>query len=128
MSIDRRVLIADDDRELRSCVAELIGPLGVEIVEAETGSEALSIVRRATLDLALLDFHMPGYTGLEILSTIRRETLHVPCIFLSGDASDAVRAEALREGALAVFRKPIEPSLLRSEVLRVLRLVPPSRG
>ena len=128
MSIDRRVLIADDDRELRSCVAELIGALGLTIVEAETGLEALAIVRRSSLDLALLDFHMPGHTGLEILSTIRRETLRVPCIFLSGDASDAVRAEALREGALAVFRKPIEPALLRSEVVRVLRLAPPGRG
>ena len=128
MSIDRRVLIADDDHELRSCVAELIGPLGIEIVQAETGIEALSIVRGAALDLALLDFHMPGHTGLEILSTIRRETLRVPCIFLSGDASDAVRAEALREGALAVFRKPIEPLLLRSEVVRVLRLPPHHRG
>ena len=122
MSIDRRVLIADDDRELRAGVADLLAGLGLEIVQAETGSEALQIVRRLSLQLALLDMHMPGHTGLEVLSTIRRETLGIPCIFLSGDASEAIRRQALDEGALAVFDKPVEPARLRQEVIRALSL------
>jgi CheY-like chemotaxis protein len=127
MSIDRRVLIADDDRELRAGVADLLAGLGLEIVQAETGLEAIQIVRVASIHLALLDFHMPGHTGLEVLSTIRRETLGIPCIFLSGDATEAIRQEALREGALAVFDKPIEPARLRQEVIRALRIAPDRR-
>jgi DNA-binding response OmpR family regulator len=65
---------------------------------------------------------MPGYTGLELVSLVRLETLGVPCIVLSGDATDALRSMALHEGALAVFRKPLEPALLRAEVSRVLGL------
>ena len=122
MSIDRRILIADDDRELRAGVVDLLRGMPLEILEAETGLDALRIVRFAAIDLALLDMHMPGHSGLEVLSAIKRETLRVPCIFISGDATEAVRQMALAEGAWAVLKKPLEPKLLRSEVERALRL------
>jgi CheY-like chemotaxis protein len=122
MSIDRRILIADDDRELRAGVIDLLRGMPVQIVEAETGVDALRIVRVGPLHLALLDMHMPGHTGLEILATIKRETLRVPCIFISGDATEGVRQMALAEGACAVLRKPLEPRILRAEVERALRL------
>jgi len=122
MSIDRRILIADDDRELRAGVVDLLRGMPLEILEAETGLDALRIVRVAAIDLALLDMHMPGHSGLEVLSAIKRETLRVPCIFISGDATEAVRQMALAEGAWAVLKKPLEPRLLRSEIERALRL------
>lgn len=128
MQPDRRILIADDDRTLREGVVELLGdlPVRLEILQAESGDEALTIIRRAPfqapLHLALLDMHMPGHTGLEVLETLRRETLQVPCIVISGEASEAVRKQALIEGACAVLRKPLEPRLLRDEVRRVLRI------
>jgi CheY-like chemotaxis protein len=65
---------------------------------------------------------MPGQTGIQILETLRRETLDVPCILISGEASEAVRHQALVEGARAVLRKPLEPRLLRDEVRRALRI------
>jgi CheY-like chemotaxis protein len=120
MSLDRRILIADDDRELRAGMVELLGPLA-RIVEVDSGAEALAVLRRGSVHLALLDMHMPGHTGLEVLAVVRRETLAIPCIFWSGDMTDALREEALREGALAVLRKPIEPDILRREVLRALQ-------
>ena len=120
MSIDRRILIADDNRELRACVADLLRDMQLEILQADTGSEALRILRVSRIHLALLDMHMPGQTGLEVLSAVRRETLMVPCIFISGDATDAILRQALEEGAWAVFRKPLEPKLLRNEVARAL--------
>ena len=124
MSIQRRILIADDDRDLRAGVVELLGnlPLSLEILQAETGIEALSILRGASIHLALLDMHMPGHTGLEILTMLRRETLDIPCIFISGEASEAIRKQALIEGARAVLRKPLQPALLRAEVRRALHI------
>jgi CheY-like chemotaxis protein len=120
MAISRTVLVADDDRDLRSCVCELMSDWKLEIVQAETGDEALTILRRERPRLAVLDMHMPGHTGLELVSLVRLETLGVPCIVLSGDATDALRSMALHEGALAVFRKPPEPALRRAEISRVL--------
>lgn len=115
-----RILIADDDRDQRAGLVELVSGLGAEVLEAETGTEALAILRRLRLQLALLDNHMPGCTGLEILTTVREERIVVPCILLSGEANEIVRKSALQEGALAVLKKPFEPALLRDEVRRVL--------
>lgn len=122
MSIDRRVLIADDDREVRAGVVDLLRDLDMDFVHAETGVEALTILRRSVIDLALLDMHMPGHTGLEVLSVIRREVPQLPCIFFSGAATEAIRKQALNEGALAVLSKPLVPSLLRREVRRALQI------
>jgi len=119
-----RILIADDDRDFRLGVADLLAGLSrkFEILQAETGLEALGFLRQRAFDLALLDMHMPGHTGLEVLTFLRLETRAVPCIFISGDATDGVRELALHEGACAVLKKPLRPELLRAEVRRVLRL------
>jgi two-component system response regulator FlrC len=124
MPNDHRILIADDDRDFRLGLADLIDglPGRFEILQAESGVEALLILRRQPFDLALLDMHMPGQTGLEVLSCLRRETRAVPCIFISGDATDAVREQALHEGASVVLKKPLRPELLRAEVRRLLRI------
>jgi len=127
MSLDRRILIADDDREVRAGVVDLLGDLDMDFVHAETGIEALeilrgSVLRGSVLDLALLDMHMPGHTGLEVLNVIRREVPGLPCIFFSGAATEAIRAQAVREGAVAVLSKPLVPSLLRREVRRALQI------
>jgi CheY-like chemotaxis protein len=122
MSIDRRVLIADDDREVRAGVVDLLRDLEMDFVHAETGTEAMQILRRSVIDLALLDMHMPGHTGLEVLSVMRLEVPEIPCIFFSGDATDAIRKQALHEGALAVLAKPFVPAVLRREVRRALQI------
>lgn len=128
MSIDRTILIADDDRELRSGMAEFLAELGADILQAESGSEALELLRRRSLSLALLDMHMPGHTGLEVLTTVRRETLATPCMIWSADMTEGLQQMALREGALCVLKKPVEPLTLRREVQRVLQLDPEIGG
>jgi two-component system, response regulator YesN len=122
LPLDRRILIADDDSDLRAGVVELLGDLGwrLEFIEVENGLDALRILRVDRPHLALLDMHMPGHTGLEILTQLRRETIPVPCILISGEASEAVRKVALVEGARAVLRKPPEAALLRREVHKLL--------
>jgi len=127
MSIDRTVLIADDEPDFRLGVAELLDGLGLSFRMAETGPEALVLVRRGGIDLALLDHQMPSptgltLTGLDVLLAIRDETLGVPAILCSADAGDDLQRMALAAGALTVLRKPFEPLLLRSEVQRALGL------
>lgn len=126
MAIDRTILIADDDQEVLSGVTELISGMGFRTRQAETGLEALAIVRLGGIHLALLDHKMPGRTGLEVVSTIREETLDVPCIVCSGDACTDLEQLVLRAGAFALLRKPVAPLLLRTEVLRALELPPDS--
>lgn len=125
MAIDRTILIADDDREVRLGVAELLGDMGFRTRLAATGFQALEIVRLGGIHLAVLDQQMPGRTGLEIVTTIRDETLDVPCIVCSGDAGVDLERMAMQAGAIAVLRKPVQPTLLRSQVLRAFDLFDP---
>jgi CheY-like chemotaxis protein len=126
----RRVLLADDDLNVRSGVEELLSPLGLEIVHADTGSEAFEIARERLRDLhlLLLDLHMPGMTGLDVMTSLRDEAARAlgpgrrfpPCILYSAEASEELRSRALALGAWAFLRKPVVPHALRGEVLRAL--------
>ncbi|MBM3989433.1 MAG: response regulator [Planctomycetes bacterium] len=146
----RRVLLADDDLNVRSGVEELLSPLGLEIVHADSGSQAFEIARERLHDLhlLLLDLHMPGMTGLDVLTSLRgeldgltplrgeldgltplrgeiggrrpRPSRIPPCILYSAEASEELRSRALALGAWAFLRKPVAPHALRGEVLRAL--------
>ena len=129
MLVPRRVLIADDDLEVRRGVVDCLRPLGLELHQAETGDEAVEIVRTqiATrpLHLLVLDMHMPGITGLEVLAQVSAivseiASIELPCIFYSGNAADDVERRALEAGARAFLHKPVEPRVLREEVVRAL--------
>ncbi len=125
-SRDHRILIADDDTDLCRGAAELLSPMGIEVVRAESGEEALSVFRSSPeLHLALLDVHMPGnggvdLGGLDLFAAMRKHAPSLPCILWSGEASEAYEQVALRSGVAAFLRKPVHPDLLRGEVQRVL--------
>ena len=135
MLAPRRILIADDDLEVRSGIADLLTPLGLEILQAESGLEVLDwLARRARdpFDLLLLDMHMPGCSGLEVLTALRaragsasgsgRDAVHplVPTIFCSGRAEPELERRAIEMGAFSFLKKPVRPDHLRGEVLRAL--------
>jgi CheY-like chemotaxis protein len=121
----RRILLADDDLEVRHGVADLLSPLGLEILHAESGPETVEIVQleKPRLDLMLLDMHMPGFGGLEVLSQLTQlEDFELPCICCSGEATDELERLALAAGALSFLRKPLQPQALRGEVMRALEI------
>lgn len=118
----RRMLVADDDREVRLGVAELLDDLGLEIVHAATGTEAIELVRGVRIHAALLDMHMPGYTGVQAIPILRGLQAALPCIVYSGRWSPGLEAEVLSAGALACLKKPVEPALLRRTVCLALGL------
>jgi len=121
MAYSRRILLADDDHEVRLGAAELLESWDLSVLLAERGDEALELARSAgPLDLALLDLHMPGHGGLELFDLLHGEFPALPCILWSGAASDAVEQSALRAGVAAFLRKPVRPEVLRDCVRRVL--------
>lgn len=122
----RRILLADDDDEVRQGMFDLLHAMGLEVLPAGTGREAVEIARERELHAALLDFHMPVYTGLECVPLLRSQQADLPCIVVSGDLTEAMERSALDAGAFAVLRKPVQPDLLRTEVLRALSPWPDS--
>ncbi|MEW6073650.1 MAG: response regulator [Planctomycetota bacterium] len=120
----RTILLADDDLEVRLGVADLLGGIGLHVVHAEDGLEAVRIVRVEAIDAALLDMYMPGCSGIEALPLIHGVRAGLPCIVYSGRWTPDLEREVLRAGAVACLKKPVEPDLLRREMLRILGLGP----
>ncbi|MEM7309319.1 MAG: response regulator [Planctomycetota bacterium] len=124
MSRPYRILCADDDSEVRSGVVDLLTGIGLSVIEAETGFEAIEQAQSSRIDAALLDLHMPECTGIEALPRLRELRLGLPCLVYSGDWTSALEELALKAGAFGILRKPIRPQLLRSEILRAVETWP----
>ena len=124
MLTPHRILCADDDSAVRSGVVDLLTGIGLDVLEAETGLEAIELARESRIDAALLDLHMPGCTGIEALPRLRELRRGLPCLVYSGDWTDPLRHEAENAGAFGILCKPIKPVELRSEILRALEAWP----
>ena len=120
--LQRRILVADDDREVRLGVADLLDDMGLEVLHAASGTEAVALVHRMRIHAALLDLHMPGYTGVEAIPLLRRERAGLPCIVYSGRWTPDLEQEVLAIGAFACLKKPVEPGTLRRTVWEALGL------
>ena len=95
---------------------------GYDVVSAETGYEALEIVREAAIDLALLDFNLPDTTGAELLQQIKQFQPSVPAIIMSANTSQGVKFDVFEAGAYTFISKPIDLPQLLGFVSRALDL------
>ena len=114
-----QLLVADDDRDFRRAVCEILAPF-FRLIEAESGEEALELAAREEVHLALFDMHMKRLTGLETLRRMR--TLHVvaPCILMTADYTEALRDDAEQADAFTVLRKPVSRRDLVGTVARAV--------
>jgi YesN/AraC family two-component response regulator len=105
-----RVLIADDTAAIRDSMSNLIARLrDVEIVGlAQTGTEALEMIRKLKPDIATLDIRMPELSGIKVLEAIRREKLPVMVIMLTGLEEPEYQRKCFALGAKHFFHKAME--------------------
>ena len=120
MAIIRRILLADDDLSMRAGVADLLSSLGLEVLEADDGLQAVDIARGQLVHAALIDYQMPHCDGLEALPLLHSVRTGLPVILYSGALTAATTSMMIEIGAFSVLKKPVEPDLLRAEVLRAL--------
>jgi PAS domain S-box-containing protein len=114
-----RLLLVDDRRENRIALQAVLEPLRVDIVEADSGEEALRQVLANDFAVILLDVQMPGMDGLETAEMIkaRERSRNVPIIFLTAAETDVAQIFAGYEaGAVDYLLKPFDPLVLRSKV------------
>lgn len=101
------LLITDDDAAFRETLQEVLEPQGFRTLLAGNGEEAIEIVRREVVHVALFDMHMPRLTGLETLRLVKQFKAMLPCIILSADLDEWIVEQARRENAFEVLRKPV---------------------
>jgi two-component system chemotaxis response regulator CheY len=116
-------LIVDDSASLRSVLRAVLESKGVTVIEAENGSEGLSMARERAVDVIVADIHMPVMDGVRMIREIRRleQHRHTPIFVLSTDATSGRLEEGRRAGATAWLIKPTNPELLWSGIERVLQ-------
>jgi two-component system chemotaxis response regulator CheY len=120
----RRVLIVDDSNAMRAFVRAALedGVSEVELVEAESGFEALRQLPRQPIDLAILDINMPHIHGLELIALLRRDERYraLPVLVISTESAQRDQQRALELGATAFLSKPFEAEQLVERVNALL--------
>ncbi len=125
-----RVLLAEDDEEFRSMLAELLRSDGNDVIEAEDGKTLLRLLEEAEqvangYDLVLTDLRMPGFDAFDVMLRIRPELISTPFVLLTafGDANMDLLARRL--GAVVVLHKPVDLEEVRAVVSDILSQRPP---
>ena len=117
-----RVLVVDDDPDVRLLCATNLTLDGFDVIEAGNGQEGLERVGEDAPDLVLLDISMPVLDGFELATAVRRNhrTSHVPLVFLTGEATPDAEERAFAIGAAGYFTKPFDPAAVSRFIADVL--------
>jgi two-component system chemotaxis response regulator CheY len=120
-----RVLIVDDSSVMRKIIERALRQAGIEqleVQEAATGSEALTILGAAKVDLILSDINMPSMDGLELLRQLQARQLAsgVPVVMVTTESSEQHVVQAIAAGARGFLRKPFTVDEVKQRVLPLL--------
>lgn len=127
-----RILVAEDDREMRRLLVEALREDGYAVDEAPDGVELLAHIGSSVLfgtfgsvrqppDLIVTDVRMPGLTGLTVLAALRESGENVPVIVITAFGDDETHRFAHQHGAVAIFDKPFDLLDLRTAIADVLQ-------
>ena len=125
-----RVLIVEDERDIRDLVLFHLEREGFQVSSASSGEEALRQVRHASPDLVLLDLMLPAMGGLEVCRKLRQDpaTVALPIVMLTAKGDEVDRVLGLELGADDYNVKPFSPKELLARVRAVLRRAKPAPG
>ena len=118
-----RILVVDDDPQIRRAMKATLTSRGYEVSDSRTGEEALDKVRAETYDLVLLDMNMPGIGGIETCGLIRSSS-DIAIIMLTVSSSEKDKVEALDAGADDYVTKPFSMPELLARIRATLRRLP----
>ena len=120
-----RILVVDDEPQLRRVLRSTLSALGFVVADAETGEAALERVREEKFDLILLDINMPGISGLETCRAMRARS-DVSILMLTVRDRTEDKIEALDAGADGYVTKPFDVNELLARIRATLRRAPSS--
>jgi two-component system response regulator AtoC len=120
--MSKRVLIADDEKNMRWVLAESLAGEGYEVIEATNGKEALTAVDEQHPDLMVLDHKMPAPDGMEVLRRIRAKGETFPIIMLTAHGNVATAVEAMKAGATEYLTKPFDLAELKLRIDKAIRI------
>jgi twitching motility two-component system response regulator PilH len=119
----RTVLVVDDSNTVREMIAELLGKLGITVVEASDGAEAKQKIESNPPDLVVMDIVMPNMNGYELCRWVKnnRSTQDIPVVICSSKGEEFDRYWGMKQGADAYIAKPFRPDEMMETVRQLLR-------
>lgn len=119
-----RVLVVDDEPDIRKVVRMTLQKAGYEVLEAENGAKAIETINtgenRLLLDVIICDIRMPKVNGIEAIAYFRQNYPRVPLIVLTGFPDTDMATSLLRQGVVDYLVKPVEGDKLKAAVARAM--------
>ena len=122
MTAKARILVVDDDREVRSFCREVLELQNFSVEEAENGAKALKILKKTSFSLILSDIMMPDISGLDLASKVRDKYPDTFVILVTGHGSIDLAKDAIQRGAFDFITKPFKIEELHQTVVRALEV------
>ena len=119
----KRILIVEDEPEIREMIRYVLEPLGYAISETDNAQDARRLLAADTYDLILMDWMLPGRSGLEFTREIKQKNQRPspPVIMLTARADESDKVEGLESGADDYVTKPFSPRELTARIKAVIR-------
>lgn len=118
----RRVLVVDDETDIRDILSSVVRDLNLECDVAENGIEALELLKKNIYHAVLCDIGMPEMNGLECLAKAQVENISAPFVFVTGYDDQKRSLQAIRLGALDFIAKPFDVNEVREVIFRVIEI------
>ena len=117
-----KILIADDEQDIRDLLTFTLRFAGHEVIAAGNGEEALHLARQENPELVLLDVRMPRMNGYEACRQLKADPAlkHIPVVFVSAWGQDAEVKQGMDAGAAGYLIKPFEPNMI---IVKVAELI-----
>ncbi len=122
-----RVLVVDDDGEMRALINEVLSGKGYEVIEAANGAQALIRLRSESFTAIVLDKNMPGLSGLDLLPGLRTICPETPVILITAFGDVPTYVDAMEKGASAYIFKPFRMDELVQALDRAVSSGGPTR-
>jgi len=116
----KKLLVVDDDLHVRMMLEAILESEGYSVVLAQSGPDALAMMKEEQPSLVLLDYMMPGMNGLDVLREIKKSHGLTKVIMVTGHGNEKLSIEMLKSGASDYIQKPFTMDQLLSTVKRVL--------
>jgi len=116
----RRILIVDDEPQIRNMLREWLTRTGYDVTDASDGKQAIEILRRQSFDVVLADILMPEKDGLEVIMYLQRESPLTKCVAMSSPSNRVFLQSAQLLGATRVVEKPFTGADIERAIQDVL--------
>ncbi len=116
-----RVIVVDDNRDLGMLTSEILVERGFRVNIAFDGETALARIKQEPYDVMILDYRLPGISGLTVLEKTQQIRPNLKTIMISAFGNDSTRAQARKLGAYAFLDKPFDIDGLVKVVKKVLK-------